>query len=397
MSRPDPGGAPVLFIGSEIYRASSYGQGHPLAIPRVSTCIDLCRDLGWLPERAYIDSPRADANALARFHTPNYIAAVQRAERDQRLSTAASVRYNLGRNGNPIFPEVFSRPATACGASLLAADLLAAENGPRAIFSPAGGTHHGLPDRASGFCYFNDPVLAILRLLDLGIERVLYLDVDAHHGDGVQLAFHSEARVLCLSLHEEGRWPMVTRKSTAPKSTAPKSTTPGLGEAADRGGGHARNFPMPAAFHDDEMAYVMHMGVRPLVADFAPQITVLQCGADGLADDPLSKLGLSNLALWRVVAEARTYAPKLLVLGGGGYNPWTVARCWTGIWAVLNDLEMVERLPRHSEARLRAINWRHSLARNPPESWFTELADRPRGGPIRDAVRRTVARALAAN
>ena len=156
-----------LFIGSEIYRRSRYGGKHPLAIPRVSAAIDLCRALGWLPDEAYIDSPTASVDQLARFHDRDYIEAVIRAEAEQAVSDETALRYNIGRNGNPVFGEVFRRPATACGASLKAAELLR-DGG--VIYSPAGGTHHGRRDHASGFCYFNDPVLAILALLDQGLE-----------------------------------------------------------------------------------------------------------------------------------------------------------------------------------------------------------------------------------
>jgi acetoin utilization protein AcuC len=367
----------ALFIGSEIYRRSSYGSKHPLAIPRVSTVIDLCRALGWLPEARYIDSPMASEEELARFHAPDYIAAVRDAEAQGAVSAETGRRYGLGRNGNPIFPEVFSRPATACGGSLLAARLLsgtsaAARPEARIVYNPAGGTHHGRPAEASGFCYFNDPVLAILALLDRGAERVFYLDIDAHHGDGVQAAVRGDHRVMTVSVHEEGRWPMVVG---------------GAGGRADRGGGNARNIPVPAAFNDTEMDFVLENAILPLLSDFEPSAVVLQGGADGLTEDPLSRLALSNRALWRVVEAVKPYAPRFLVLGGGGYNPWAVARCWTGIWAVLDGHEVPDRLPPEAEAVLRALRWRHSSGRNPLPEWSTTLADDARPGPVREEVR----------
>lgn len=366
---PSPGDGSPILIGSEIYRHSSYGPRHPLAIPRVSTCIDLCRALGWLPEAAYLDSPRASPAELAAFHTPDYVAAVQRAEAEGRVGEAERRRYNLGINGNPVFPEIFSRPATACGASLLGASLVAQG---AVVYSPAGGTHHGRPDRASGFCYFNDPVLAILRLLDAGMGRIFYLDVDAHHGDGVQDAFHDDERVFTLSIHEAGRWPM---------------NGDGLGGLDDRAGGMARNLPVPPGFNDSEMAYLLEAAVLPAIEALAPDVLVLQGGADGLADDPLSRLALSNNALWRVVAAVRRAVPRLLVLGGGGYNPWSVGRCWAGVWAMLNGFPIPERLPAEAEAVLRGLSWRHSKGRNPPPHWFTTLADPPNDGPIRPEIR----------
>lgn len=369
------------FIGSEIYRRSTYGSRHPLAIPRVSTVMDLCRTLGWLPDDVYLDSPRATARELARFHDPAYIAAVREVERCQTAAPEVRERFNIGRNGNPVFSEIFRRPATAAGGSILAGSLL---GDPGVIFHPAGGTHHGRRDRASGFCFFNDPALAILALLDRGVGRVLYLDVDAHHGDGVQDAFHDDPRVLTVSVHEAGRWPM----------TGGAGAKLGPGTLGDRGGGGARNVPVPAGFNDSEMAYVLEAGILPLAESFAPDAVVLQCGADALEDDPQSRLCLSNNALWRVVDEVRRLAPRVLVLGGGGYNPWSVGRCWVGVWATLNGFSIPDLLPPEAEAVLRGLEWRHSRGRNPPDAWFTTLADTLRTGPVRSEVFSAVAAVL---
>ena len=364
-----------LFIGSEIYRRSTYGTGHPLAIPRVSLTIDLCRALNWLPADAYVDSPVASPAALSRYHDPAYIAAVSRAERDGRARETDRTQYNIGVNGNPVYGEMFRRPATACGASIHAAALLS-DGG--AVYSPAGGTHHGQPARASGYCYFNDPALGILAMLDSGLERVFYLDLDAHFGDGVQQAFHDDDRVFTLSIHEAGRWPMIRGDAM----------TDAPGGALDRAGGAARNLPVPQGFHDDELAFLMDAVVLPTISVFAPQAIVVQGGCDGLADDPMSKLTLSNGALWRTVHAVRPFSPRLLVLGGGGYNPWAVARCWTGVWAVLDGRPVPERLPSTAATVLRDVIWHHRWGRTPPDTWFTTLADPPRGGPVRDAVRR---------
>ena len=375
---PDPRIRPLL-IGSDIYRASIYGGGgdrpqadgarHPLAIPRVSLTIDLLRLLGWLPDDAYVDSPRASPAQLARFHDPDYIAAVQQAEAAGRASEAVRVRYNIGRAGNPIYGEMFRRPATACGASILAASLL--QDG-GIVHSLAGGTHHALRDSASGFCFFNDPVLALLALLDGGLERVAYVDIDAHHGDGVEIAFRGDPRLLYLSVHERDRWPFT---GTEPRSPC----------------GMIRNYAVPAGMNDSEMRFLFDMAIQPLLEDFAPQAIVLQCGADALADDPLSKQMLSNNAHWDAVRRLRPLAPRFLVLGGGGYNPWSAARCWAGVWAALNDLPVPARLPAAAEALLRGVTWRRSQGRNPPAHWFETLRDPAREGEIREDVRRLAA------
>ncbi|WP_420405081.1 acetoin utilization protein AcuC [Nisaea sp.] len=357
---------PIL-IGSEIYRRSRYGVKHPLSIQRVTPVMDLAHALGLLSDDLFVDSPMASPEELSRFHAPDYIAAVVAAERDGRVSDEVKEKYNIGRAGNPVFPEIFSRPATAAGASLLAGRTLASvERG--VIHSLAGGTHHGRRDMAYGFCFFNDPVLGILAMLDSGLSRVAYVDLDAHHGDGVQDAFHDDDRVLTVSIHEDDRWPRT-------------------GSAEDRAGGMARNFPAPKGLNDSEFRHLIEEGVVPLVEMFAADAVVIQSGCDGLADDPQSKLELSNNALFEAVRRLSSLAPRVLVVGGGGYNPWAVARCWTGIWATLNgqdprDIDM----DTGGERILRELLWNHSRGRNPPEHWFTTLADRPNEGDVRAEV-----------
>ncbi|MBO9509787.1 acetoin utilization protein AcuC [Thalassospira sp. A3_1] len=357
-------------IAAEIYRGSSYGPKHPLAIPRVSLVVDMVHAMGWVDGDNYLIGPVATPAQLARFHDPDYIAAVAQAERDRMLPEDMMVKYGLGKNGNPIYPEIFRRPATAAGSSIMAARLIS-DGG--IIHHPAGGTHHGLRDRASGFCYFNDPVLGILELLDSGLDRVLYLDIDAHHGDGVQIAFADDDRVLTVSMHEEGLWPKT-------------------GHIDDIAGGFARNLPMPSGMNDDEMRYVLNEYFLPLAQQFSPQAIVLQCGCDTLAEDPLSRQMLGNQAIWDVVGAMIKMAPRCLVLGGGGYNPYGVARCWSGVWAVVNEIEIPPVLSVTAENILRAIKWAHSRGKQPDEKMLTSIRDPWRGGDIRDEVRTRVHR-----
>ncbi|MBR0659239.1 acetoin utilization protein AcuC [Neoroseomonas oryzicola] len=363
---------PIL-IGSEIYRRSTYGPKHPLAIPRVSTTLDLIRALGWVDPARYHDSPMATPDALSRFHHPDYLAALMRAEAEQGVSPADRERFRIGADGNPVYREVFRRPATSAGGTMLAARLTARGG---IAHVPGGGTHHGRADRASGFCYLNDPVLGLMEWLGLGLTNILYLDIDAHHGDGVQDAFHDDPRVFTLSVHEEGRWPFT-------------------GAEEDRAGGHARNIPVPAGFNDSEMAWVLHEAILPIVRHLRPQAIMVQCGADALEEDPLARLSLSNNSHRAVVAAVMGLAPRLIVLGGGGYNPWTVARCWAGVWGTLNGHTMPERLNAEAENVLRALTFHRAAGRNPPEHWFTTLVDAPRPGVVRAIVRRRAAAARA--
>jgi acetoin utilization protein AcuC len=371
------GGTPALtgpvFIGSDIYRHSSYGGAHPLRIPRVSTVMDLARALGWLPPDRFRTAPRAKAAAIP-WHDPDYLAALQAAEAAGAVSDAVRARYGIGTLSCPVFPEMWRRPATSAGGMMLAAELIA---GGGVAYVPAGGTHHGLRDRASGFCYLNDPVLGILTLRRMGVGRIAYVDIDAHHGDGVELAFAGDPSVLLISVHEEGRWPFT-------------------GRLEDDGGGNAFNLPVPRGLNDDEFALIRDALILPRVAAFAPEAIVLQCGADAVAEDPLSRLALSNRALWSVVAALRPMAPRFLVTGGGGYNPWSVGRAWTGVWAILAGETVPDRLPPEAEAVLRALRWPGPRGRAAPaEALVTTLADPPRGGPIRGAVRDRLAQLAA--
>jgi acetoin utilization protein AcuC len=186
-----------IFISHPIYRNSSYGVGHPLAIPRVSLATDLVRTLGWLDSTNYIENRQATIEELTGFHDIDYVQALISAE-ISTPSEADKVRYNIGKNGNPIYPEIFRRPATACGGGLMAAALLMSGKA-NCIFNIAGGQHHGLAGKARGFCYLNEPALTIKNLLERGARRVFYLDIDAHFGDGTQLAFQDESGVYVVN------------------------------------------------------------------------------------------------------------------------------------------------------------------------------------------------------
>ena len=320
--------------------------------------------MGWLPDEVFLNAPMATEAEVCRFHDPGYIAALKRAEATQTVSDEDRGRYQIGAAGNPVYPEIFRRPMISAGGVRLAARLT--QDGGIA-YCPGAGTHHGRRDRASGFCYLNDPVLGMLAWLDAGLERVAYVDIDAHHGDGVQDAFAGDPRVLTISVHETGRWPRT-------------------GAADEFAGGSARNFPVPPGFNDTEMRRLLHRAFLPLLENFRPQAIFLQCGADALEEDPLSRLSLSNNAHWEVVAGLRDFAPRLIVTGGGGYNPWTVARCWAGVWATLNGFTIPATLPPAAEAVLRGLRYNRAAGRNPPEHWFTTLRDTPREGIVRPEI-----------
>ena len=289
-----------------------------------------------------------------------------------RVSLEVRERHHIGTMANPLFPGLFQRAAMTVGGSIMAAEL--AMTGALA-FHPAGGTHHGRADRASGFCYFNDPVFALTTFLRHGLQRVLYVDLDAHHGDGVQQAFAADARVMTVSIHEADRWPY-------------------SGAVDDRGLGHARNLPVPRGFNDHELDFVMQTAVLPLARRYDPQALVITCGADGLSGDPLSSMELSNVALWRAVLELIRHSPRVVVLGGGGYNPWTVARCWTGLWGMLSGRTLPAELPRAAQNMLRGLHCDLVDEDDMDPCWCTTLADDPNQSPLRPELAGLVDRML---
>jgi len=263
-----------------------------------------------------------------------------------------------------LFPGLFERASMTVGGSILSAEL--ASKG-HVVFHPTGGTHHGRTDRASGFCYFNDPVFAILTFLREGSRNVLYIDLDAHHGDGVEDAFIDDERVTTVSIHEADRWPYTGTHS--------------------RPGSGAYNIAVPQGINDSEFELLMEEAILPLVERLNADALVLCCGADCLAGDPLSKMALSNVVLWDAVDSLTKKGLPTVILGGGGYNPWTVTRYWAGMWGRISGQPFPERLPDQATEYLRAMECDLIDDDEIDESWLTTLADSPYPGPVRDEIR----------
>jgi len=364
---------PARYVGNEIFRRPAFNGNHPLNIMRHSTVFDLVRTLDWLPGDAFRESSPADEATLLRFHDRDYIEALREADRTGRVTPEVRKRYHIGTMANPLFPNLYLRARTAVGGSILAADL--ACDG-LVAFHPSGGTHHGRPDRASGFCYFNDPVFALLRLIENGKRRVLYVDLDAHHGDGVENAFLEDDRVTTISIHQENCWPY-------------------SGNAGDFPGRAVYNLPVPAEFNDSEFRYLLETAVLPFACQLEPDALVLCCGADCLAGDPLSKMRLSNVALWQAVEQFVSLNTPTVILGGGGYNPWTVARYWAGLWGCLNRFDIRQQLPDAAVEILTGLECDLVDDEDIEVAWTTGLADSPNEGSIRDSVK-SIAETLSA-
>ena len=356
--------AAPFFVGNEIFRQPAFGANHPLNLVRHAAVVDLLRLLGWLDETQFRECRPATVDQLLEFHTRAYVRALQYADATGTVDPDVRERFQVGTLENPLFPGLFARASMTVGGSILSAQLACRGH---VVFHPSGGTHHGRADRASGFCYFNDPVFAILTLLREGRERVVYIDFDAHHGDGVEDAFLEEERVVTISIHEAERWPFSGTHSR-----------PGQG---------AWNMAVPHGINDSEFELVVAEFVMPLVASSGADALVLCCGADCLAGDPLSKMELSNVALWDAVDGLIGMGLPTVILGGGGYNPWTLTRYWAGMWGRICRREFPERLPEAATDYLSAMECDLIDEDEVQDAWLTTLADSPNRGPVRDAIR----------
>ena len=362
----------AIFLGAARYRRASYGSNHPLGIPRVSLTVDLLQAYGALPEAEYRDSRPAADHELAWFHSRDYLRAARRIEATERASAADRKRWNLGNFENPAFKGFYATAAVATGASIQAAEAVIHEG--RIGFNPAGGMHHAAPDQARGFCYFNDPVLGIMRLRQAG-WRVLYVDLDAHHGDGVENAFAEDPAVFTLSLH------MDTGKGYPFAGGGLDDWGSGPGE------GYALNLPMPAGAHDDDFETAF-AAIWPWVCDrFQPDAVVLQAGTDILLPDPLSRFRVSTQAFLRMAARIQAdSAPRLVVTGGGGYHPIALARCWAGLWAQLSGRDLPEPLPPAGRELLEAVDWDLDEDEDWFEGLFRSRLDPAQTGPVSPEV-----------
>jgi acetoin utilization protein AcuC len=312
----------TLVIWDEALLAYDLGE-HPLDPVRVELTVALARELGVLDRpRVRVRPPApADDATLTRVHRPDYLHAVRAAPDDPFFSG-----YGLGTADNPIFDRMHEASALIAGASVAAAEAVWRGAARRAV-NVAGGLHHAMPGRAAGFCVYNDVAVAIAHLLDLGAERVAYLDVDVHHGDGVQEAFYTDPRVLTVSLHE-----------------TPLALFPGTGFPDETGGagaeGSAVNVALPPGTGDEGWLRAFHAVVPSVLRAFRPQILVTQCGADAHRLDPLADLRLSVDGQRATYLALRSLADELcggrwVATGGGGYAlVEVVPRAWTHLLAV---------------------------------------------------------------
>jgi len=363
------------------YTSYRLRDDHPLNPLRLELTASLIRESGCWPEGAGLLAARAATEVeLLAVHAPAYLAAVERLSApDNRVDQ--DYAFGLGPGDNPIFPGMHEAAALIAGGTLLGAETVA-EGRLDHAFNFAGGLHHALPDRASGFCIYNDPAVAIRQLVDRYDLRVAYVDIDAHHGDGVQWIFYEDPRVLTISLHETGR-----------------HLFPGTGTVDEMGRGaglgYAANVPLEPFTNDESWLECFHAVVPPLLRAFRPDLLVTQHGCDNHHLDPLTHLSCTTGMYLETAGAFHALAHEIcggrwLATGGGGYDIWRVVpRAWTLVWTELS------RAPGTDEV---AESWRARWAPASPVELPRTFSEPPiayanpaRGAQIAERNRRTVA------
>jgi acetoin utilization protein AcuC len=306
-----------------------FGATHPMSPIRVDLTMRLARDLGVLDRLGSVAAPMGDDDLIGTVHEPGLVDAVKRAGADPAGFEPA---YGLGSDDNPVFDGMHHAAAHVVGATAEAfRQVWSGES--RHSVSICGGLHHAMPDRASGFCIYNDVAIGIRWLLDQGVQRVAYVDVDVHHGDGVEFVFYDDPRVLTISLHETGQ-----------------ALFPGTGFPTDCGTGDAEgtavNVALPPGTSDAGWLRAFHAVAPPLVREFAPDVLVTQHGCDSHRDDPLADLMLSvdgqrasYLALHDLAHEVA--GGRWVATGGGGYALVDVVpRAWSHLLGVVSGVPL---------------------------------------------------------
>ena len=335
----------AAFIYDDVLSRHALRSDHPMRPVRLRYTYELLQQYSAFDHPdAVLQNPRlATDQELLWLHTAEYLTAVKALSSDDAGNIDA-VRFGFSTQGdNPVYPNMFEAAALSTGASLVAAEMVSSKT-VDAAFNISGGLHHAGPNQASGFCVFNDPALAVHYFLSQG-HRVAYVDIDAHHGDGVQEAFYNDERVLTISIHESGQW-----------------LFPGTGSVAEIGEGPGRGFsvniPLYPYTSDDDYIDAFGQVVPPLVAAFAPDILVTQLGIDSYYNDPLTHLQVTTEGYIEAVRQLAGLRLPWLALGGGGYDVSAVPRAWALVYGVMLGAEWPDQLPmafskEHRVSRLR--------------------------------------------
>jgi len=319
-----------VLVFSERFGCHSYGPNHPLKVERLRITMDLIEAYGLFdnPGTPWVEAREADEQDVRLVHTSEYLEVLRQANIGQ--APAQSRQYGLGSGDNPVFSGLYDWSLLVTGATLECIRQVRYENR-RIAFNIAGGLHHALPARSSGFCYLNDPAIGIARMIQDGL-RVVYLDLDVHHGDGVEAFFYDTDQVLTISIHQHGH-----------------TLFPGTGFPEEMGHGPGRGFavnvPLAPGTDDDLYFWVFQETVPALVSAFDPDVLVTQLGVDTFTTDPLASLNLTNEGFCKLIREIKSWGLQWVALGGGGYNIMNVARAWTSAWAIMKGVVLSDDLP----------------------------------------------------
>jgi acetoin utilization protein AcuC len=319
-----------VLVDPEQLSRFDFGPAHPFKVHRLALAFELLEAYGLVDRddvRVIGLREATEAEALG-FHSQGYLEALRLASSGMWVPNQFS--HGLGTTDNPVFPDVYEWAMLVAGGSIDAATALV-EGGAGRSFNLTGGLHHAMPNRASGFCHINDGVLAIQRLRAAG-KRVAYVDIDAHHGDGVQHAFYEDPGVLTISIHQTGY--------TIFPGTGFEEE---IGQGAGRG--YAINVPLLPGAGDEAYDEAFESVVLPAVELFRPDALVTQLGTDAVLGDLLANLRMSLHGFERAVERFRGVGVLWLALGGGGYDVANVVRAWTLAWAAMLDERLPDEIP----------------------------------------------------
>lgn len=318
------------FIYTEKMQEFDYGGGHPLKMVRLKLTHELLKAYGVFSNEGvvFVETISADRKEVEAVHSREYIKVLKGV--DEGILPEDTSRYGLGYGDNPAFKGVYTGSMLSAGASLQAAKLVHSGKS-KVAFNIAGGLHHAMPGRASGFCYINDPAVAINYLVQEGL-KVAYIDIDAHHGDGVQKIFYDTDRVLTISLHEDGHY-------LFPGTGSPEETGSG------KGLGFSVNLPLLPGTGDDIFTWGFLELVPPLIAAYRPDIIVAQLGCDSFATDPLAHLNVTTNGFTKMIGWFKESGIPWVGMGGGGYDVANVARAWSIAFGIMAGIVLPDELP----------------------------------------------------
>lgn len=350
-----------LYYHDQGFDQYDFGPGHCFSPLRQRLTVDLLQRADLLDETAIAKAPPATTEELLLFHTPEYIDVVKA---DGQTAIGSVERWGIGTTDNPVFTDMHEAASRRVGATLAAVRQVIEGNAAHAV-NFGGGLHHAHPDRASGFCIYNDIGVAIAWLRRRLDCRVAYVDLDAHHGDGVQWGFYDDPDVLTVSIHESGRY-----------------LFPGTGEPGELGSGRARgtSINIPLLPHTGARSWLecFELVVPAVVEAFRPDILITQHGCDAHRYDPLTHLAISTQSLEAAARRLHQLAHELcggrwVALGGGGYSIWDVVpRSWAAVWAVATDQALPPSIP---EAWRR--HWQAQAHQELPEEWHDWIEEAP--------------------